>query len=271
MPDPIDGIEPDDDLDPDLDGDFDDEGGEPSGYNPSWDEAWADVPEPIREAQKPVFEKWDTGYKHLEAKFRPYQQFEEQGISPDVIQTALNMQAALLENPREFWERVGEHMGFTAAQSRKFAQDQMDEQDDLTPEEQLAREVEELRQWREQQEQRFVMQQEQQRRAQEEQFYVQSVQSELSDLRGRFGDFDEERVIERALANAIRGGNPSVENAFFEVRQAAQRQAPTRRAPQVLGGGGGSAPAPQSAKPMTPDEQREAARALAARLAGQAG
>ena len=242
------------------------EGAEPTGYNPSWDEAWADVPEPIREAQKPVFEKWDTGYKHLEAKHRPYQAFEEQGISADVIQTALNMQAVLLEDPRGFWERVGEHMGFTAAQSKQFAQDQMDGEEE--PEDRVERELRELKEWRDQQEASTRRQQEETQRQQQEAYYVQSVNTEIAGLRQRFGQFDEERVIERALANAIRGGNPSVENAFFEVRQQAQQQQPARKAPAVLGGGGGSAPAPAAAKPMTADEQREAARALATRLAG---
>src|SRR6478736_90603 len=62
--------------------------------NPNWDEAWTDVPEPIRQQQRTVFEKWDAGYNELQARHAPYAEYERRGYNPEFISQALAIQQA---------------------------------------------------------------------------------------------------------------------------------------------------------------------------------
>ena len=241
---------------------------EGTGYNPAWDEAWADVPEPIRESQKQVFEKWDRNVQHLQAKFAPYKQFEEQGVTADALQQAYSIQQALVSDPRGFWDRMAETWGFASgAEAQQAYADANEDEDDPTAS--IQREIAELREWRESQENMTRQQMAQYQQQQEQLQWQARINDELGSLKQKFRDVDENAVIERALLNATQGRNPSLENAYFEVRDYEDRiaQRAQRKAPRVMGAGGGSSPAPQQ-KALTADEQAQASRDLAKRLAG---
>lgn len=209
--------------------------------NPSWEEAWQDVPEPIRELQRPYFEKWDANYQALNARHAPYEAYEKKGYNPEYISQAIEIQKALSEDPEGFVQQVAEHFGITFAQAAAAvdATQQGAEETFLTPEEQRIRAVE-LRQQQIDENIRQRQEAEENYRIQQEQ--VGRITTELAGLHARYGDFDENRIVQQAMVNAQRGGNASLEVALNEVRawEAEVLQRAARTAPKVLGAAGGT-------------------------------
>lgn len=241
-----------------------------SKVNPSWEEAWTDVPDPIKAQQRAVFEKWDRNQRETEARFAPYKGFEQAGVAPEYIQQALALQEQLVDDPRGFWDQMGQAWGFSGAElQRAFEASQGD--DELDPDDPRDARLIRLEQAeQDRQQQQYEQQQTWQQRREVEQA-EHAVVADLASLKAKIGDYDEEAVIERALTNATLGRNPSVEVAYYELKKQedvilARVQ---RTAPRVLGGG---APAvgqgrPEPTKMMTNDERLAAAMAMAKQLA----
>lgn len=236
--------------------------------NPNWAEAWGDfTPEPVREHQRKVFEQWDRNYRELESKFQPFRQYEDLGLSPELVSQALQIQDAIVNDPKGFYDRMGTHWGF--AQQLQAAQDAAeanpsDYGEDMTPEERRLAELIERQE-------RIIAQQEQSYQesisAQEEQQQLNSVNAELDQLERQNGKFDRERVIKQALMNASTGGNPTVANAYYEVQRERDEWLRSQQvqAPKVMGGGNGIPVQPQAqeGKLPTPEELRARAMSLA--------
>lgn len=246
--------------------------------NPNWEKAWENVPEPIREAQRGVFEEWDRSYDHLNARFKPYEEFEAQGIDPRYLEQAMQVMNALAEDPQNFYNTMREQFGFDQQQADAAAQGSAQalagQEQYQSPEE---RRIAELQAQMAELQGGLTAQQQAQQEAyqqQQQQEYAQQVQQDLhtslDTLAGKYGDFDREEVVRRALMNANTGRNPSIETAFFEQqayeRELLQKQA---RAPRVMGRGGapGIQAPPQPAAPQNDDERYAAAMALAKSLA----
>lgn len=236
--------------------------------NPSWEEAWADVPDPIREAQRPLFERWDRDYQELQARHRPFAEYEQAGVSPTQLEEALQIQAALFEDPRGFYERIGQAWGFSeqkadlqqqAASGQAIDPTEYDDPAVRQMAEQLQRQQQFIDQF--QQSQQQTQQQYQQQQA--EQRNVAWTQNQMDNLERQFGaieDQDKIRVVERAILNANLGRNPSVEVAYHELKREedAILQRAQRSAPRVLGQGGGTptnAPEPIDYSKETPEQR----------------
>lgn len=241
--------------------------------NPSWDAAWENVPDPIREAQRTHFQKWDANFNALQAKYRPYEEIERRGYNPEYITTAIDIQQALIEDPQGFVERVAEQFGLTLGQAAQVAQNaaqQQQEEQFLTPEEQRIRALEERQR---QIDENFQRRLEAEQRQQEEARYVQQITGALQNLHTKYGAFDEDRVVQWAAANAQRGGNPDLEVALNEIlaweADVIQRHAKT--APSLLGSSTAIAPpasAPEPRKVATSDELLQRALQLGPQLLG---
>lgn len=206
--------------------------------NPNWEEAWKDVPEPIRELQRPYFEKWDANYNALQARHTPYAQYESRGYNPEYIQQAIEIQQALSNDAEGFIQQVAEHFGISLGEA-EAALDAAQEQEFLTPE---AQRIAALEARQAEIDSNFRMRQEAEQNYQLQQQQVGRITSELTNLAAKYGPFDERRVVERATINASQGGNPSLEVALNEVRayEAEVLQRAARTAPKVLGSAGGT-------------------------------
>lgn len=238
------------------------------GHNPNWDEAWENVPEPIREAQKAVFAKWDNDYQLLQAKHKPYAELESEGYDLDTIGNAVNVYNGLVNDPHGFWEQIGTQWGFTPAEAQvvadaaKAAGIEVDDLEDAT-----AKEIRELKamvteltggiQQDRAQQQTFA---EQQAERDADQQRIAAIDTDFVNLQAKVGtltDDQQEAIAERAILNATLGRSPDIEVAYRELQK--QRDdilATVKPAPKLLGGtGGASAPASaESGKVLTTSE-----------------
>lgn len=233
---------------------------EAPGINPNWEEAWTDVPAPIRERQRAVFEKWDRNVHEIEARFAPYKAFEQAGIPVDSLNQAMAIQQQIIDNPRDFYDRMAQAWGFTAQQVQD-AFEASDPNNALDPNDPVAQRLALMEQREAQREAYLTQQQQAAQQAAFQQAETQKINNELAALKQRVGDFDETAVMEWALKNAATNRNPSIEVAYYELKRyedsvltRAQRQAP-----RVLGGGAPAVNVPPAPEKMMSDEDRLAA------------
>lgn len=248
------------------------EGEQPKGYNPVWDEAWGeDTPEPIRERQKAIFEKWDRNHRETEARYKPYAVFEQAGIAPDALEQALNIQQQIVNDPRGFWDSMGEMWGFSGEELQQAFEQQSGAAVD--PDDPMAQRIAAMEARERQREQQIFEQQNAQQRANTVAYEEQKVAQDLASLVAMDPQVDQDAVVEWALKNATLGKNPSVEVAYYELKKyedniLARSQ---RTAPTVLGRGGASTfQQPTNTDPNkipTDDERLAMAMAMAKQLA----
>lgn len=237
--------------------------------NPNWEAAWQDVPEPIREAQRTHFQKWDANFNALQARYRPYEEFEKQGYNPEYLSTAVEIQRALIEDPQGFVERVAEQFGLSFGEAAAAIQQQQEEQF-LTPEAQRLAEIEQRqREWDE----RFAAEQEAREREATHQRYVQQIAGALENLHTKYGAFDNDRVVQWAAMNAQRGANPDLEVALNEMLayEADIIQRHSKQAPALLGSSTAIAPPaapPEPKRLLSSDELLAKALAMGPQLLG---
>jgi len=244
----------------------------------SWSKFAEDLPEPLHEQFKPIVDEWSRQYERVAEEASPYYQLREAGFTPEEITMAANLQRALAEDPQGFYEQMGQAYGYAQAQQiAELAQEVShlrqqpaageanwwEEETSATAAQsteqvldprvaQLEQEIESLR---EMQEQVLERQRMDEGRAQ--------MEIELTNIRGKYGDFDEEEVVRRALANYSLDGDASLARAFHETKdleeRVAQRYATKQRsAPKVMGSANGMVPA-APAKTMDSEESRRAA------------
>jgi hypothetical protein len=225
----------------------------------------------------------------------PYAEWAQRGLSSDDILMALQTQAAILQDPRGYWESMGRQYGWNspqAQQAQAFMQQQeqapqqaqsqngfddifggmtAEEQQSLPPavQQQLAAVQQQVAQIQAQQQQVFQQQ--------EQQVAVEQgrarIEREFQAIEQRYGPLDEEvkqEIGRRAVANFHAGIDPSITRAYHEYRDFENRvttryarQRPA--APQVLGSGSGMAP-PVAPVLDTPEAKQAAAFALALQM-----
>lgn len=247
--------------------------------NPSWqEEAWKDVPEPIKQQQAPVFEKWDRNFGQLNERFRPYEAFEKSGIPAEQLQQAVELQQLMITNPETVFEFLAQEHGFTTQQQAQAAHTAGVESGDLDPNDPVTQrlaaiEAKEAAYDRERQAQQQTFSQQQQY-----QQNVQRINDEFTTLESRVGklnDFDKNRIAEKAIINAAANGNGSIGVAYYQYlderdQLLAAHGAP--KAPKVMGGGSTVASAPAAdRKPETDDQRLERAMAIAKQISESQG
>jgi hypothetical protein len=244
----------------------------------SWSKFSEDLPEPLHEQFKPIVDEWSRQYDRVTEEATPYRQLREAGFTPEEISMAANLQRALAEDPQGFYEQMGQAYGYAQAQQLAELTQEVSqlrqqpattegnwwEEDVNAPGAQAAEQVfdprvaqleQEIESLREMQEQVLDRQRMDEGRAQ--------MEIELTNIRGKYGEFDEEEVVRRALANYSLDGDASLSRAFHETKdleeRVAQRYATKQRsAPKVMGAASGM-PAGAPAKAIDSEEGRRAA------------
>lgn len=239
--------------------------------NPNWTEAWGDfTPEPVKEMQREVFAKWDRNVREIQSQLAPFKPFLDQGFSPEIIAQAIQLQERIASSPRDFYDRMGEHWGFSREieQAQRAADlDPSGEGEELTAAElRLQQLIEKQEMLISAQEQRYQQDISRQTEAQQ----VAQINAELDALEAQNGKFDRDRVLKQAIMNAQAGGNPTLANAFFEVQRERDEWLKTvqKQAPKVVGGQSPISQLPAENRIPTRDEQRAAAMEIARQLAG---
>lgn len=255
----------------------------------SWRSVEKLVPEPLHEDLKPMVDEWRRQYERVLDETNPYRKYSELGVSDKDIEQALSVQRALLQDPKKFYDGLGEAYGWSAMQaaaaaavpapapkpaatSDSFFSDWAESEEG----QQAAQNVDpRLLQAIEEQQARLAKLEEMQTQAiqQQEEARVREagrvqLEQELSILEGKYGAFDREEVVKRAVANASSGGDPSVAKAFHELKdyeEKIRKQFVSSRPPKVMGSGTGITP-PAPVDLSSDEAKRDAALALAIRL-----
>jgi hypothetical protein len=254
----------------------------------SWSKFAEDLPEPLHEQFKPIVDEWSRQYNRVSEEASPYYELREAGFTPEEISMAANLQRALAEDPQGFYEQMGQAYGFAQQQQLAELQQQVqqmksppaagqtatgnwwEEEEDAAPEMQqslsdprYSQLEQELAILRDMQEQVLDRQRLDEGRAQ--------MEIELTTIRNKYGEYDEEEVVRRALANYSLDGDASLVRAFHETKDLEQRVAQRyatkqKSAPKVMGSASGMPPAAQARAVDTEEARRAAALELAIRM-----
>lgn len=271
----------------------------------SWASMSGLVPEPLHEDLKPVVEEWRRQYERVLDEASPYRAYSDRGVTARDMELAINIQQALLSDPKRFYEGLGETYGWNqqqvpasptlAQQYAAMAQQQQQApatapsewdsffgeapaegqapqapQQNFDPRLMQAFEAQQAR--LDQLEQAQYQNYEAQQQVQIEAIGRQQLEGELANLEAKYGNYDRAEVVKRAIANASSGVDPSVSRAFHELKDYEDRirkQYVSSRPPKIMGTGTGIQP-PVPSDLSTDDARREAAMALAIRLGAQA-
>ena len=272
----------------------------------SWSYIESIVPEPLHEDLKPLVEDWQRRYQRIIEETEPLRKYTQQGVTEADIESALQVQQALIKDPRRFYEGLGETYGWQQEaagvaelkaqieQTQRLIAQRNGQQQQADPdsfesyfgfdenntqqqapssqqEMLLAKQLQETQERLQQLEQSQKTSEEQRMYQEQAEAGRRQLENELGELEKKYGTFDRTEVVKRAVANAHAGNNPSVSHAYHELRdyeENLRRKYAAKRPPKVVGSGSGmTAAAPPDLS--TDDAKREAALALALRLGSQ--
>lgn len=224
------------------------------GVNPVWD--------PIRnelgvqfETIKPHLLDIDKGFNEgitkANAKYAPWKQFDESGLTPDTIQQQLQVVQALNDRPEEIYQALGQFLEQNGrlpknAEEAQQALDDVQEDDPYQSEE--AKQIAEMRKQLEDQQQFLQAQVEQQHREQLEEKANQEVAQEydaFEKAHPELSEQDKQDIYQRHYLYAASGPQnmKTLEEVYKEhlalVERVRSVPRPNDLAPRLPGAGGG--------------------------------
>ncbi len=251
-----------------------------------WQDVEGMLPEPLHEEFRPLVDEWRRQYSRVLDETEPFRRFIENGVSYRDMDLAIQIQKALVEDPKRFYDGLGETYGWAqqavappvapAVANTQQSDDIWDLGETETTSERESQLMQMLQQQQSRLDQLEQVTTEAQQMQYEEQMRLQGrqmLEQELSTIEQKYGDFDKEEVVRRAMANAAAGGDASVTKAFHELKDyenKIRQQYAASRPPKVMGSGSGMTPAPPPDL-SSEDARREAALQLAIRLGAQEG
>lgn len=221
---------------------------------------------------------FNEGITKANAKYAPWKQFDEQGITPDAIQQQFQVLQRMNENPEEIYEALGKFLEENGrlpknkAEAKQAIDDVQDEDDEFVSDE--AKQLSELQQKLEEQQQFFQAQLEQQQMQQLNDKAEQEVAKEYSAFEAahpELSEADKQEIYQRHYNYAASGPQniKSLEDVYKEFNTLVDRIRSTPRpndmAPRLPGAGGG-VPTGQRKDPseFSREESQEALAALVA-------
>lgn len=236
---------------------------EGTGDNPAWQELYGVLPDSLHSVVAPVLEKWEKGTQaqftqHAEEakSFEPYQSFIDNQIPVDQIEQALAVAQLIDEDPKKFMEQMQAFFGQEEGNGQQNQQQQSNEQEpgafetqqfDLStdPNFQTIKQQQDIIAG-------YLSQEVETKRAAEEDA---ALETELSNLREKYGDYDEDYVCGLAL----NGVDPEVAVKRFLALSENIRKVPASDAgvPNIVSPGGGMPTENLNPAEMT-DKQRQA-------------
>lgn len=229
--------------------------------NPFWKEVEDKLGPNNYQVIQPYLAKADTEHREaiekVNSRFKPYQPFVDQGITPDVIQASMGLVKQLNENPEVIYEKLGQFLEQNGRlPNKQELQAAVDEDDPNEDEDPRDAQIRQLQERQAQFEQFFTGQAQMQQQQQMDQEADTWLEGEIQNLKSAHADYTEEdlkEVIRIAVAQTKEGQAPDIAKAsqHFEALRDRFRNAPraTDSAPRVPGGAGGGTPNPGTARP----------------------
>jgi hypothetical protein len=236
-----------------------------TGINPAWNDLLGIIPSELHEQVQPHLQKWDQNYnsglQKVHSQYEGYQPFVDNGVEPTQISYALQLLDMVESNPQQVMDAMQQYLlqeqGGDPGQQNPFEQQgQSNEQQqfDLAGNPQFN----ELQAMVTQMAQLLVQENQEKTQQQED----AELEQTLTQLREEKGDFDEQWVFSRALANPDADLGEIVDAYHQFVQQV--RQSGNAPGPKVLGSGSSL---PQGVNPSQMDDKGR--RSLVMQMLGQ--
>jgi hypothetical protein len=224
-----------------------------SKVHPAHEKLLAELPEAWHAKVTPHLQEQDKYFQQQIEKYTPFKDYVEQGVSPDLILGGLNLARAIESNPQEVFESLRDYLGQQGLLPEEAAQaavDFMESEADEDAEDifdavpaELRREIEELKQFRDQQEEIQYYQE----LEKETDRYTYELETEISDLKSRFNISEAHEIAMYDLMNAAlnAGREISLAEAAQQLQSMVGPFAPTNGqayepAPTIIGSAGGA-------------------------------
>lgn len=226
---------------------------ENTGGNPAWSGLLGSLPEGLHGVVRPYLEEWDKGvnnrFQKIHSDYEPlkaYQQFAEQGLTPEALMQAHSLFNLINEDPRRVYDQMGAAFGFNNPEQGRQEQSQGQNLDDFGFEEtpdasqvdiENHPKIVEMREKLEQAEQYIQAQYQQELNKQVE----TELDGEIDSLYEKFNlDPNDDRPEQFAMGLALSG--MSLEAGFqkyVELTQSILQNDPARTAQRILPASGG--------------------------------
>lgn len=218
--------------------------------NPAWQPVLEKLPESLHPLVRPELEAWDKGvqekleglrneYSQQLDVFKDYQRFIDDGVDFNTAATALDVYRQINDDPQAVYDAIGKFFNLTPAQAAEVAETLDDVSgdglDDLADPRisQLTKEVEELK-----------AALSERATAEEQKRQDEQLNQELSQLKEKHGEFDEQFVLTQMVGMGI-PAEKAVQNYLNMVEKIRGESAPSEPAapaPKVTSANGGSIP-----------------------------
>lgn len=196
------------------------------GMDPAWNEFASYVPEDKRGEFGSKLREKVSGYENQIKEYEPYAGFIKSGIGAEDLDTAYGVYKRIENNPREVYEVLAQHLNITPAQAQEVVEE-INEGDERDPEIQALKEqVNTLAAI-------ALANREQTVQEQTQSEADQWLESELTGLQAKVGDFPEEEIVMR-MAQL----NMTAEEAYQHYTGFVSEVRKSRPAPMIMGSGG---------------------------------
>jgi len=167
------------------------------GGNPAWQPFLEAVPQEYHAKVTPLLQEWDSNvnkrFEKVHSDYADYKDFKENGVNRAQLEQGLNLLNAISADPLQVYKAMKE--------AYKFEEDAppsgQGQQEPKVDDEPWKKGYEELRQNYETVAKVLVAKQEAEENARQDQLLA----TEMSDLRKKYGDYDEEWVLAKLMVN----------------------------------------------------------------------
>lgn len=222
--------------------------------HPAHEKLLSELPEAWHQKILPHLQEQDKFYQQEMEKYTPYKEFAEAGVSPEILRGGMNLAKAIETQPMDVYSSLTDYLeeqGFIAKDAKQAAKEIMEEEsgedfeeifDDEEIPSALRREIEELKQFRNQQED-YVRDQMLEKETQK---HLEILETDMEQIKQKYSISEAHEIAIYDLMNAAinAGRDISVEQAAQQLGQmiggftnAASGSEP---APTVIGSAGGA-------------------------------
>lgn len=205
----------------------------PQGGNPAWESLLGEIPEDLHEKITPHLQEWDRGVQQRFASYEPYKEFLDGGVDAENLRMGLGLLQAIEQDPKSVYEALGQQFQLQKKEPEQPA-GIPPELEGLPPAaikriQEMEEKYNNLFQGHEAIAQKLVNDD----RAAEEAREDQILDRKMSELREKYGEYDEGYVLAKMHAgmkpeDAVESWNQLVDGIV------ANRRPP---APKILGNG----------------------------------
>lgn len=205
-----------------------------SNDNPAWSDILNAVPEEYHQALTPKLKEWDTNvsnrFQGIHKEYEGFKAFKESGVDPEQINFALGIMNQLESNPQFVYNQLEAHLraeGLLDGGEEEYEEPSGLEVDDPRFA-QLQEGYSTLAEY-------VLAQREAEENSRMEAEQDQLLDKELSDMKDKYGDYDEDFVLAKMEAGL---NTEDAVKSYFEFVDRALKTHSRPNAPRILGSDG---------------------------------